>query len=383
MIIRYSILFIIVMLNLLNGYGQSVSDLEKEKNAIEKSLANSNALLKKYSKEKRKSFVSIRLLDKQISDRQRLITILNDEINWLDEDIATLKMDIEHSKSELNELKKQYATLIDKSYRNRQKYNELTFFLGAGSFNEAYRKFIILKEYNKFRRNQGILIKQQTEELEQKQVLLETKLLVQTNALKKVNDENDQLLLSKTNLSRSINKLQQKESKVKKRIRANKKALKKLEDEIVRLIKESAKEPVIFSDFDKSKGKLPSPLTDGIIIRRFGEHQHPVLKYVKIHNNGIDIQTTNSNSSALCVFDGVVSRIVSIPGYNRAVLVRHGHFLTVYANLSSVSVKTGETIKMGQTIGKVYRGDGENSGVLHFELWQESKKINPELWLSK
>jgi murein DD-endopeptidase MepM/ murein hydrolase activator NlpD len=88
-----------------------------------------------------------------------------------------------------------------------------------------------------------------------------------------------------------------------------------------------------------------------------------------------------SGSKVTCVFDGIVTRVVVIPGYNRAVIVRHGKYLTVYANLKVVDVKNGQKVKTGQIIGTVFSGEGENSNVVHFEIWNEKSKQNPEKWL--
>ena len=377
--LKYSVILFFTIFTLAAN-AQNINDLLVQKSKIEDELKKSSKMLELYGKQKNKAITNIKLINNQITSRESLIDLYNTEIQWLNEDIGNLKTDISSTERDLQKLKDEYALLIQKSYENRKVYNEVTFFLGAESFNKAYRRFIILREYNKFRKNQGILIQKKQEELVQKQSLLETKLKVQSNALLKVVKEKDQLLKNKQNLNGSIQNLKRKERQVKRQIKDNQKALESLEKTILKLIEEANKETYSVTDFNKAIGRLKWPVKTGIIISKFGEHQHPVLKYVKVNNNGVDIQSQN-NTECYAVFEGKVSRVVTIPGYNKTVIIRHGKYLTVYANLEVVKVKKGDSIKQGDLMGNIYNGEGENSNVLHFEIWEEGKKLNPEKWL--
>lgn len=377
---KHIILLISFLISFNTGFSQSIKELESEKNAITKRIENSSKLLAKYNSQKSSSIKSIAVLNNQIKDRENLIKIYDEEIRLLEIDINLLNEDIDKNKKELETLKDQYALLINETYKNKKVYNELSFFFGASSFNEAYRRYNMLKEYNRFRHNQGLLIQQKGKELDESALLLSSKLKVQNNALKRVTKERDELKSNIGKVNRNIQDLNKKERQIKRDIAKQKKSLKKLEDTIVKMIAELSKSTVEPTNFHLAKGKLQWPISNGVIVSKFGEHQHPVLKYVKINNNGIDIQSSNSNE-AKCVFKGTVSRVVSIPGYNKAVLIRHGQYLTVYANLEKVSVKNGQNVTNNSVIGTIYSGEGENSDVLHFEIWEESVKLNPESWL--
>jgi len=376
---KYSVILFFTLFSIAVN-AQNIGDLQAKKSKIEDELKKSSKMLELYGKQKNKAITSIKLINNQIISREKLIDLYTTEINWLNEDIASLKKDIGSSEKELKSLKDEYALLIQKSYQNRKVYNEVTFFLGAESFNKAYRRFIILREYNKFRKSQGILIQKKQEELVEKKSLLETKLKVQSNSLLKVVKEKDELLKNKQNLNGSVQNLKRKERQVKKQIQNNQKALQRLEKTILKLINEANKETYSVTDFNKARGKLKWPVNTGVIISKFGEHQHPVLKYVKVNNNGVDIQSQKS-TECYAVFEGKVSRVVTIPGYNKTVIIRHGKYLTVYANLEAVKLKKGDVLKQGDIIGNIYKGEGENSNVLHFEIWEEGKKLDPEKWL--
>jgi murein hydrolase activator len=132
---------------------------------------------------------------------------------------------------------------------------------------------------------------------------------------------------------------------------------------------------------------LPFPVSEaGTIVVHFGEQKYQGLtstKNVQYVSKDIQIRT-KPGASALAVFGGIVSRIFPMPGANISVMIRHGNFLTVYANLSEVYVKSGEKVRLGQSIGKIYvDGEQNNETIMHFQIWREMERLNPELWLRK
>lgn len=372
-------LFILCSWNCIQS--QELSSLNTQKEALLKKIQQANSLLISYDQKKIKSITQIRLYDRQILDREKLILLYNQELDVLNIQIGQLGNSIISTETELLQLKDDYARLIRKAFENRKVYNQFTFFLGAESFNAAYRKYILLSEYNKFRKNQGLLIEKKRDLLNIEYAKLEDKRNEKTEIIAQIESEKTELSLIKQSHQSNIAQLKKKERQIKKELKKQEKALKVLEENILRLVNEVSKHAVI-TNFPESKGDLSWPVQDGLVISKFGEHQHPVLKYVKINNNGIDIKSTRTHTVS-AVFKGEISRVVGIPGYNKAVIIRHGKYLTVYANLSSVSVKPGTVVEKNSIIGTIYIGEGENSGVLHFELWEENKKINPEIWLSK
>lgn len=134
--------------------------------------------------------------------------------------------------------------------------------------------------------------------------------------------------------------------------------------------------------FESNKGRLLFPVNGKYkIVRPFGRHKHPDLPHVTTDNGGIDIEVP-AGGTARAVFDGTVSEVFRLPGYNTIVMVRHGKYLTIYANLSNISVKKGDALKQGQTIGTIYSDpDDGNRSILHFELRQEKQKLNPTAWV--
>ena len=142
-------------------------------------------------------------------------------------------------------------------------------------------------------------------------------------------------------------------------------------------------ESLLSGDFARNQGRLPWPTSNGFIRGHFGIQSHPVLKFVTTNNKGIYIQTP-SGSSARAVFDGIVSQCFTIPGSNNAVIIKHGNFRTVYANLTQISVRVGEHVSAKQTIGRIYTdNESDNKTELYFQVWKDKSLQNPENWIAR
>lgn len=142
-------------------------------------------------------------------------------------------------------------------------------------------------------------------------------------------------------------------------------------------------EQIISGNFDKNQGRLPWPVSNGFISGHYGVQPHPILRHVTTNNKGIYIQTP-SNGSARAIFEGIVTQRFSIPGSNNAVIIKHGAFRSVYANLTQISVKEGDKVSAKQVIGKIYTDDeNDNKTELYFQIWKDKVLQNPENWLTK
>ena len=132
------------------------------------------------------------------------------------------------------------------------------------------------------------------------------------------------------------------------------------------------------NEFAANRGRLPWPV-EGAIVERFGKHHHPVYTNVELpQNNGVTL-AVRPGAQAKAVFNGKVTQIVVLPGYNQCVLVSHGAYFTLYSKLKSVAVKVGDNVTTGQVVGTVDSIGGED--LFHFELWNGTVPQNPENWL--
>ena len=142
-------------------------------------------------------------------------------------------------------------------------------------------------------------------------------------------------------------------------------------------------ETLISGNFGRNIGRLPWPTSNGFISGHFGIQQHPILKHVTTNNKGIYIKTP-SGSTARAVFEGVVTQRFSIPGSNNAVIIQHGNYRTVYANLTQIFVREGDHVSAKQAIGKIYTDDdNDNKTELYFQVWNGKNIQNPESWIAR
>jgi septal ring factor EnvC (AmiA/AmiB activator) len=332
------------------------------------------------------------IIKKRIDLREQLINNIAEEIEYLEKNIQEKTNNIEKLENEIKTLKSEYAKMIYFAYKNRNNYDRLMFILSAEDFNQAYRRMKYFQQYSKYRKKQAqqIVISQKNLAYEIEQ--LKDKKNEKLDLLTKKEKEKTHLTAEKTKENRELIRLQKKEQELKRKIKQNERAMKELENAIAELVAReaasnktyktlSASEEVISNQFKSNKGKLNWPIDKGLIIRDFGEHAHPIIKGVKINNDGIDIGASK-DSKVKTVFEGEVKKVIAVPGANMAVIIRHGHYLTLYSNIVNVRVKVGDVVREGFTIGDVYYNENNEEGsTMHFRVYEETQVLNPKIWL--
>jgi septal ring factor EnvC (AmiA/AmiB activator) len=262
--------------------------------------------------------------------------------------------------------------------------------------NQAYKRWLYLRQYAKYRKSQGEVILLVTDELNENLAKLEKKKALKTALLQGKLNEFNMLEKQRGEENKAVLSLQQKQKNLKKQIREQQKIQDELNRKIEKMLEEEARktasksgyqmtpeQQLISADFEKNKGRIPWPVAKGIITEHFGIHSHPVLKQIQVRSNGIDI-STEAGSKARAVFAGEVSRVFAISGGNMAVIIRHGSYLSVYSNLKDVMVKAGQKVALKQDIGTIYtdKADG-NTTVVKFQIWKENQKLDPESWITR
>jgi septal ring factor EnvC (AmiA/AmiB activator) len=134
--------------------------------------------------------------------------------------------------------------------------------------------------------------------------------------------------------------------------------------------------------FELNKGKLPWPVSRGVVIQRFGTQPHPVVKTAKIKSNGIVIATEKS-SKVKTVFKGQVLSVLKFRGSNPTILIQHGNYISAYKNLSKVFVSKGNTVESGQTIGEVFTSKPNGQSTIQFSIFKKTTPLDPLFWIMK
>lgn len=379
------------------GQQKTKAELQKERADNLKKIEEASQTLKKTSNKKKASVGQLNALKYQISIRQKVIRSIQEEIQLLNGEIAD-NLDIINSlEDDVEDLKREYVAMVYSAYKARNGQDKLTFLFSAESFNQLLRRMEYMEQYSIARKKQVEQIIAVQETLLKENTAVKVKKKEKSNLLSNKRSENASLVDLRKSEQAVLTNLQKEEKQLKKEMAQKRESLKALDKLISDLIKREVEEAAkaaalannnaaaaLSADFSKNKLKLPWP-TDGFISQKFGRTRDPVLKMVERNSPGIEIQTSPS-SEATSVFKGKVTAVALIQGFNKAVIIKHGDYYTVYAKLSEVYVKKGQEVNIGEKVGKIFTG---NDGIaeLHFELWESKEngtsKLNPEGWLVK
>ena len=366
---------------------QSVNDLEQQVNKLQSEIKTSQNLLKKTSKNKETTIREVELLQAQIKKRDDLIKTYEKQLALLNKETKGYKKDISNLQNELEKNRKEYADLLVVHYRNRNSLNNLLFIFSSEDFNQAIRRMRYIQQFNELLKHKMTEIDDTKSDIKKRINKNET----DKKRIEKLNNtekkERDELNKDKKQLNDKIAKLKKQEKSIKNDIAQKEKETKNLQAKIKKIIEEElAKRKAnaeidtkLATKFESNKGKLPWPVSSGVVTKKYGKNPHPTQSKVVVMNNGIDI-STDQGANALCVFDGQVATVFNT-GSTNVVMVRHGTYFTLYANLDKVYVKSGDKVKTGEKLGLVHTGASDNMTILHFEVWNDKNNTNPEGWL--
>lgn len=379
-------------------HAQDVSRQRAEIARIEKEISLIDTQLSANRKAQKSNMAELSLLKKKVANREAIISQLDAAIKEYDRQILLKQSEIARTSRELDTMRSRFGKLVRESYKIRDSKVWFVYILASDGINEGYRRWKYLQALSTSLRDKTSELKEKHAALEQAKANLDQLRIDASKEREKQNKEYEQLKAAQKETDKVIKSLAGKEKELKKKMAAKRKETEKLNKEIERIIAEAvrkAKEEQqraaskkavaadykLSGEFASNKGRLPWPVDGGVVVEKFGQHNHPVFKNIKMpYNNGVNISAP-AGSRVKAVFDGVVKQILVIPGYNQCVLVQHGSYFTFYCKLKEVSVKAGQNVRTGGVIGVADVEDGNS--LLHFELWKGTEKQNPELWLRK
>ena len=374
-------------------------ELEAQRLRLKKEIKQINNLLFS-NKETRKNVVTeVEDLQVKLNVREELIKVTNAQVNLLTRKINLNQRNISSQRKELEELKADYAKMIQYSYASKSLQNRLMFLFSSESFLQAYKRIQYLKQYTQYRRKQGVAIGEKTlllqklnktliEEKSKKVTLVNENKTVQEQLKKeRINQQSliKSLKLKAQNLSAQISKKEQQaraidqeiDRLIREAIAASNKAAGKSSKITFELTPEAK---LIAANFEANRGRLPWPLEKGIVVQGFGRQKHPVVKTTTIQSNGVTIATSPS-SKVRAVFKGEVMSVVTFKGSNPSVLIRHGNYITVYKNLGKLYVKKGDKVQAKEPIGEVFTNENTGKTEVQFSIFNNVKALNPKGWI--
>ena len=369
---------ILTVISVDTASAQDRNKLEKQKAKLEKEIASMNAILKETKKTKRMSTSELQVLKKKIASRQRLIKNISSQMGMLNNEIKSTKKSISELCKEIEGLKESYAQMLRYAQRNKTATDKLLFIFAAKDYKEAYQRYIFFRQFGDMQKKKLLQIREKTNELSKRTNELEVKKLQQQidNAIAAEVQKQKQLAAAR---KKKMEAQAISSSADKKQVAANKAAMETAKKKNY-TIATTPEEVTLSSNFEANKGKLPWPSIKGVVVSSYGVHAHPEIKGTQVENKGIDIRTTKG-SAVRAVFDGEVSRVAKGPS-GMVVIIRHGEYMTVYANLQSVSVKSGAKVSTKQTIGIVNTNE-DGVSEFKFQIFKGTHHLNPSIWLSK
>ncbi len=389
------ILFIHIVFIILPAgatYAQDIREHEERKARLEKEIAIIDKQLRANASQSNSTLSDLTLIRKNISNRKSLIQASDRQIRRYSDSIYLAQREINRLKARIDTLSAHYSRLVLSAYKNRDARVWYMYMLASDNLGQAFRRFGYFRNLSAQMKSEAQQIRSMQQDLE----LKKSGLIRLKKDAEKVKSERlaelERLKKDETRADGVVKRLKKDRKKYQKQLEAKKKEVQALNREIARIIadamksedkkKPGAKKPpvdmVLDGEFSKNKGKLPWP-AEGPVISRFGKQYHPVLKNIELPlNNGIDMAV--SKGSQVCsVFDGVVNQVITMPGYNKCVLVQHGNYFTLYCKMQSVSVKAGDKVRTGDSLGLIDTINGQTQ--LHFEVWKGKTPQNPEQWL--
>lgn len=390
--------FIVIMMFsfVYSAFPQESSEkLRKSRDNALRDIEYANKLLSETQGKTKESLYEINVINHKLKKRKEYVLSIEMEVillNSMMEGNSDSALIIQH---QIERLRKIYGQLIFTLYKNRGSNYRLMYFLASNNMSQLYKRIQIIKIYNRYLRSRRMMMESLRSDLLRKNQELLALKSEKDNLLYAAKKEQEIITREIGNKKKLVAQLRKKQREIEAEISEKQKTARRLENELKRLIDEERKkmrsagikefltpeEKIISSDFENNAGRLPWPTQHGIITGKYGEHAHPDYKSVIIRNDGVYI-STNKDENARSIFKGVVSRVFSIPGENYTVIIKHGKYYTLYHNLFNVTVKAGQKVNTKDVIGTVSTHGTTMETVLYFQVWKETEKRDPELWLA-
>ncbi|MBX7150325.1 peptidoglycan DD-metalloendopeptidase family protein [bacterium] len=385
------------------NFQKKITDHQKNLKKLQTEIKNYESKLSSKSQSEKSELEKLNDVNGKIGLLQQLIGELEKGRQITEANIATLRVILEQTQDELARLKKLTSQRLVQVYKHREE-DPLAFILTSQSLTQAYSRMKYLKIITDQDKKDLSVLRRKKNSIVSQKKQIEGELLMQT-----------QLIRLKKNEKASLDGELKKRTQALQKIRKDKKLLaslieqrkddietmqtliaelerkKKEQEALEEANKQKAlaenkttvktyKRPVYEekSNFIQYKGKLPLPAA-GRIVKKFGDHIHPVLG-TKTRNPGVDI-LTNTNSEVHAVAKGRVSVVTWLRRFGNTLLIDHGGgYYTVYAHLGEIYVNPDQTLNAGDVIARVDESD-EGQPILHFGVYKSGEPLDPQGWL--
>ncbi len=387
-----------VLLIVLSAPGSEQEEIRTRQAELQNIRKQIQEYEQKIRQQQSKEKATLELLDaydRKATLLRKLLSRLRAEEEELQDTIARTRADLARLDNQLGFLKRHYANYVRSAYKAGKAY-DLELLLSSASINQFSVRSYYLRRFTQQRKRDAEKIGHKRTEIEQAQYRLQLQLAEERRLIAEKAEEEDRLAALTAERKAILADIRKDKRMLQREVERQKQAAKDLENVIASLIeaerlrkekreaelreRKLPQPPPTVGTFAAKKGKLRWPVSEGVVVAKFGNQVHPRLKTVTV-NTGIDIQV-KAGSPVVSVADGEVSMILWYPSYGNLLIIYHyDGYRTVYTHLSEILVAEGQKVKEGERIGT--SGEAIDGPRLHFELWKDREKQNPEHWLSR
>lgn len=406
------------------SYGQSSLELKKQRERIDREIAELQKILSAKTQEKLLSQQEVAALSKQLDLRENKISTINSELRIINKNISSNNAIVDKLKAELEKMRQDYEKMILFAFRNKNSYNKMMFIFASKDFNQAFKRVKYLQQFTDARKIKVAEIEGTKKQIELKIAQLERDKKTQQSLLKEQEAERNTIAKDKAAHSQELNQLAREErtfrgqltkkQQEKKRLDAAIKtaiareveAARRAEEERRRRLAEaeakktgttvteaekkiekktgsavlnnSPEATKLSAGFSLNRGRLPWPVGQGSVVRNYGSVT--VERGVRDFYDYIRIRTSDG-APVKTVFEGTVLQVINIGSY--AVVVQHGEYLTAYSNLKSVSVSKGQKISTGTVIGAADSDPEVGYSYIDLSVYRGTTSMNPSIWIAR
>ena len=416
---------------------RDINSVRTEQRDTKREIAETSKKITANTRETSRQLARLNTLSGEIATTTREISRMQHGVDSPDGRIAATADSIASLQTRVETLRQTYAKALRSTQGSNGAMNTLAFIFSSETFSNAWQRVRYLRRFGQWRRNQTERIMRTADSLELRRQGLDTLRRERSVAVARMSISQRQLEAQRKETDQLVGKLRSEGSSLKALLKEKERKARALDRELDKLIAEeqrrreqeqreaerrerearrkarqnkpaktstetatatntsrpsksrpeaptsvAAADRALTGSFESNKGRLLFPVAGRYrIVRGFGRQKHPELEHVETDNSGIDIEAVGGGK-ARAVFKGRVSEIFKQPGYGTIIMVRHGNYLTIYANLSQIDVAKGQEIQAGQSLGTIYPDpDEDDRSILHFELRKERTKLNPLLWV--
>jgi len=385
-------LLVMLVLAARGTLGQTLAENEARLAELQRQIAEEQSRLRQTTEREQVSLRTLQQVEREIAAREALVRTQQRSLSQYNARRDSLQTEVGILQRRADAMRQEYIQYARHAYK-RGRINDLALLFAAESFPQMIRRARYLRRFAAHRKQQLEQLERTQVQLVQRRTRLEETRQTSLRVLTESQAEQERLQRLRGERETVVATLRRERTTLDAEIRRKQEAARNLQRQIQALIaeetvvRENRADPVetaavvaLSGTFAQNRGRLPWPAS-GVVQEPFGNVVNPIHGTVT-PNPGI-LVATSPGAPVQVVFEGRVSRVDVMPEYGTYVLIQHGNFHTLYANLSAVNVRQGDPLTQGSVIGRAGRDDSPRGAGVFFGVFQSGREQDPAQWLRR